>query len=53
MPVKIDIRVNGDSQKEQKQPIPVTQLQPVRFKTGLKNTVWDVMRDRGWRETDG
>ncbi|KAJ3320950.1 putative tubulin polyglutamylase ttll9 [Boothiomyces sp. JEL0866] len=26
--------------------------QVVRFKTGLKNTVWDCMRDRGWKETD-
>ncbi|KAJ8326449.1 hypothetical protein BDV3_005970 [Batrachochytrium dendrobatidis] len=28
------------------------QLQVIRFKTGLRNTVWDTMRDRGWKETD-
>ncbi|KAJ3000782.1 putative tubulin polyglutamylase ttll9 [Globomyces sp. JEL0801] len=26
--------------------------QTIRFKTGLRNTVWDCMRDRGWKETD-
>jgi uncharacterized protein YkvS len=24
----------------------------IRFKTGLRNTVLDVMKDRGWKETD-
>ncbi|KAH6575743.1 hypothetical protein BASA62_001772 [Batrachochytrium salamandrivorans] len=27
-------------------------LQVIRFRTGLRNTVWDCMRDRGWKETD-
>ncbi|TPX66709.1 hypothetical protein SpCBS45565_g04318 [Spizellomyces sp. 'palustris'] len=27
--------------------------QPIRFRTGSRNTVYDVMRDRGWKETDG
>eukprot|EP00842_Homolaphlyctis_polyrhiza_P003895 jgi/Hompol1/4506/HPOL_003660-RA len=32
------------------QQAPPTQV--IRFKTGLRNTVWDCMRDRGWKETD-
>jgi hypothetical protein len=30
--------------------IPSTQV--IRFKCGLKNTVWECLRDRGWKETD-
>ncbi|KAI9103831.1 tubulin-tyrosine ligase family-domain-containing protein [Phlyctochytrium arcticum] len=26
---------------------------PIRFRTNSRNTVYDVMRDRGWRETEG
>ncbi|KAI8906783.1 tubulin-tyrosine ligase family-domain-containing protein [Gorgonomyces haynaldii] len=36
----------------QPQPNASTPQSVIRFKTGLKNTVWDVMRDRGWKETD-
>lgn len=25
---------------------------PVRFKTDMRNTVWDVLRDRSWKEID-
>jgi hypothetical protein len=27
-------------------------IQPIRFRTFLRNTVYDCMRDRGWKETD-
>lgn len=30
----------------------VTIPPPFRFKTSLRNTVYQVMRDRGWRETE-
>jgi hypothetical protein len=26
---------------------------PIRFKTEFRNTVWDVLRDRGWKDVDG
>nr|KAJ3422312.1 putative tubulin polyglutamylase ttll9 [Polyrhizophydium stewartii] len=32
--------------------VPAAPAQIIRFKTGLRNTVWDCMRDRGWKETD-
>jgi tubulin polyglutamylase TTLL9 len=26
---------------------------PIKFRTEMRNTVWDVLRDRGWKEVDG
>ena len=25
---------------------------PIKFRTTFRNTIWDVMRKRGWKETD-
>ncbi|KAI8853634.1 tubulin-tyrosine ligase family-domain-containing protein [Chytridium lagenaria] len=45
------ISISTSTTVVQTQPQPVTGV--VRFKTGLRNTVLDVMKDRSWKETDG
>lgn len=45
---KILPNISRDSQN-----LPVSQNnQVIRFKTSLKNTVWDCLKDRGWKDTD-